>query len=159
MMGKRRNDCAMVLGGVVVAAASFAGCAANRMDAMTGRALVELDESWAAAAAAKDLDAVMEFWTDDAVMYVPDLPALHGKNAIREYLESRRAKSGKRVSWTPCCAGLDERGSMAYTLGTGVIPLVNQSGADHDRNGRYVAIWRRDDARWRCAVKCWTPSP
>jgi len=126
---------------------------------MTGRGLVELDESWATVAATNDLAAVMEFWTDDAVMYVPDLPPLHGKSAIREYLESRRAKSGKRISWTPCCAGLDEHGSMAYTLGTGAIPVVNESGADRDHNGRYVAIWRRDDGRWRCAVKCWTPSP
>lgn len=158
-MGKRRKDRAIVLGGVVLALAFFAGCAAKRMDAMTGRALVELDEAWAADAAANDVEAVMDFWTDDAVMYVPDLPPLYGKKAIREHIESPRPRSDYRTSWTPCCAGLDEHGSLGYTLGTGVMPLVDEAGTVRDRNARFVAIWRRDDGRWRCAVKCWTPSP
>lgn len=159
-MDKRRKGCAIVLAGVVVAVASFAGCAAKRTGVMTGRALVEFDESWAAASsAANDVEVVMEFWTDDAVMYVPDLPPLHGKKAIRELLESRRAQAGYRTSWTQCCAGLDERGSMGYTLGTGAVSLADASGTPRERSGRYVAIWRRDDGRWRCAVKCWTPSP
>jgi len=92
-------------------------------------------------------------------LYAPDTPQLHGKNAIREFMESRRAKPGDRISWVPCCAGLDECASMGYTLGQGRVTLADESGAPRDRNGRYVAIWRRDGERWRCAVKCWTPSP
>jgi ketosteroid isomerase-like protein len=124
---------------------------------MTGRALVELDEAWAATAT-RDLDAVMDSWTDDAVMYLPELPPLYGKKAIREFIETQSARSGEAKSWKPCCAGIDERGAMAYTLGEGTIPQAGKPSAGPAREGRYVAIWRRDDGRWRCAFKCWTPS-
>jgi len=126
---------------------------------MTGRQLVELDETWAAAAATDDLDAVMAYWTDDAVMYPEGLPSLHGKPAIRQFLASRRSKPGYRISWMPSCAGVDERGSMAYTLGEAAATIVDDAGSTRDLNGRYVAIWRRESGQWRCAVKCWNSSP
>ncbi len=139
--------------GVVLVFTGVAGCAGKRM---TGRGLVELDDAWAARAAASDVDGVMEYWTDDATMYLPDSPPLQGKGAIRGYFESG---GGKARSWAPCCAGIDDGGSMGYTLGQGSVSAAAGSGAPGERNGRYVAIWRNDDGRWRCAVKCWTPAP
>ena len=135
------------------------GCISNRARPMTGRGLVELDESWAAAAASDDLDAIMDFWTESAVMYAPNVPPLYGKKAIRELLEHRRSQPDYRITWVPGCAGIDERGSMAYTLGEGTVTLPDESGVAREFGGRYVAIWRNDGDRWRCAVKCWTPAP
>ena len=144
---------------VILTLLLFCGCASKRVGPMTGRLLVELDEVWATAAASGNTDAVMDFWTESAVMFVPDLPAFYGKQAIREIIDRRPPGLVYEVSWTPSCAGVDERGSMAYTLGEGQVSSVDESGVLRKHYARYVAIWRQDGDRWRCAVKSWTPMP
>jgi ketosteroid isomerase-like protein len=126
---------------------------------MTGRELVELDEAWAATAVRGDVDAIMAFWTEDAVLYPEGQPPLYGKRAIREFIERRHSKPGYRISWTPSCAGIEPFAGMGYTLGEGAVTLVDDAGAATELNGRYVAIWQREDDAWRCAVKCWNSSP
>lgn len=147
------------LGAAVVILALSSGCASTRVTSMTGRALVELDEAWAAAAASGKMDASMDFWTESAVVFLPNLPPVYGKTAIREIVDRRPPGLVYEVSWTPSCAGIDERGSMAYTLGEGQLSIVDESGVPRTRHARYVAIWQRGDDRWRCAVKSWTPMP
>lgn len=144
------------LAGIAVVVATAAGCASNRAAPMTGRGLVELDEAWAKSAATGDEAAATAYLTDDAVMYLPDQPPIYGKPAVAKLLSSR---PGRGMSWMPCCAGIEEQGTMAYTLGEGVLSRIGEDGAAQDRKARYVAIWRLDDGRWRCAVKCWTPAP
>lgn len=164
-------------GTVAVMAFVVSGCAITRVQPISGRSLVELDDAAAAAWESRDADRAMDFWAESAVMYVPDHPALHGRAAIRELLE--RSHSAPRVdhpqsapridrrpsepridlAWTPTCAGVDEHSSMAYTLGDGQISIVDGSDVPRTRHARYVAIWRKEGDRWRCAVKSWTPTP
>lgn len=146
------------LGLVMCVALISVGCAAKRGDMMTGRGLVELDEAWAVAARDGDVDEIMDFWTESAVLYAPNLPALYGKQAIRDLIEKRRTDPAHRITWTPSCAGIEPGGSMAYTLGEGTVTLADDAGVPREQFGRYVAVWRREPDRWRCAVKCWTPS-
>ena len=136
--------------GVVALCLLAAGCASKRGGLMTGRALVEVDDAFAQADA-KNSDAAADFWTEDAAIYLPDVAPVYGKKAVVETWASRRA------AWTPCCAGVDEGGSIGYTLGEGPVPGGNESTPP--RKGRYVAIWRKDEGRWRCALQCWTPAP
>ncbi len=152
-------SCSRMSAIVLLAALMSAGCASNRVRSISGRELVELDERWATAAASNDLDAIMDFWDENAVLYAPDLPPLYGKLAIREFLERRRMRPDHRIRWVPTCAGADEVGSMAYTLGELTVTQPDDTGTATTLTGRYVSIWRRDGDRWRCAVKCWTPSP
>lgn len=144
---------------LALACLTFMGCASTRAPKMTGRSLVEYDESWARAAASNDLDEFMDFWTEHAVLYLPNAPPFHGKAAIREMIERSRTIAMINVSWTPCCSGIDANGTMAYTLGEGKSIYPSESGTAHEYTGRYVAIWQRESDRWRCAVMSWTPSP
>lgn len=138
---------------------AITGCTTKHVGPTAGRDLVGVDESWATAAAAGDVEAVMEFWTEHAVLYAPNLPPLYGKQAIRELIQKRHGDPGYHVGWTPSCAGVDDCGAMAYTLGSGTVSLPDDSGVRRELGGRYVAIWQKEDGRWKCAVKCWTPSP
>jgi ketosteroid isomerase-like protein len=144
---------------ILLIAATSTGCTSRIISPISGRQLVELDESWAAAAATDNLDVIMDYWTDDAVLYPEGQLPRYGKLAIREFIARRRSRPGHRISWTPTCAGVDEHGGMAYTLGEGSATIVDESGEPCELTGRYVAIWRWDNGRWRCAVKCWNSSP
>jgi len=139
---------------LLVSSPLLAGCASHRIHSLTGRELVELDEKWAKATAANDLNAAMDFWTEHAVMYVPDAEPIYGRQAIRDFLAAHNGSSANTIRWTPCCAGIDDGGSMAYTLGEGTF----SAGSANSKpvHVRYLAVWHKDQGRWRCAVKCWT---
>ena len=136
-----------------------AGCASSGGRAVTGRELVEIDDTWAAAAAEGDLNAAMAYWTEDAVLYPEGHPPVYGRPAIREFMAAGRSAPGRGMAWTPCCAGVSDNGSMAYTLGEGTATVVEDTGATREVSGRYVSIWRKVRGAWRCAVKCWNASP
>jgi len=51
--------------------------------------LLQRDAEWAAAASAgRDLERVLSYWTDDAIVMPPGLPAVIGKAALREYVRA-----------------------------------------------------------------------
>jgi ketosteroid isomerase-like protein len=140
-------------------AAILGGCASARIAPMTGRELVGLDERWATATVEGDVDRIMTFWSDNATLYPEGHPPVYGKPAIREFIERRQSRPGSRITWTPCCAGIEEGGSMAYTLGEGSASVVDDAGVARELHGRFVAIWRKEGSEWRCTVKCWNASP
>jgi ketosteroid isomerase-like protein len=59
--------------------------------------LLERDAEWAALASeGRDVDSIVSYWTDDAVMFPPDLPAVTGRIALREYVEASSQIPGCR---------------------------------------------------------------
>ena len=51
--------------------------------------LLRRDAEWVLAASeGRDIERILSFWTDDAVVLPPDLPAIIGKAALRQYVES-----------------------------------------------------------------------
>ena len=51
--------------------------------------LLRRDAEWALAALeGRDVERILSFWTDDAVVLPPDLPSIIGKAALRQYVES-----------------------------------------------------------------------
>jgi ketosteroid isomerase-like protein len=50
--------------------------------------LLRRDAEWVLAASeGRDIERILSFWTDDAVVLPPDLPAIIGKAALRQYVE------------------------------------------------------------------------
>jgi ketosteroid isomerase-like protein len=50
--------------------------------------LLQRDAEWAAAASeGRDLELVLSYWTDDAVVLAPGMPAVIGKDALRRYVQ------------------------------------------------------------------------
>ena len=50
--------------------------------------LLQRDAEWAALASeGRDVEAIVSYWTDDAVVLPPSLPAVTDKTALREYIQ------------------------------------------------------------------------
>src|SRR6266571_6895637 len=67
------------------------------------RARVELeraDEAWcAAASAARDVEQIVSFWADDAIVIPPGQMPIIGKNAIRNYVTASLKIPGFSIQW------------------------------------------------------------
>jgi len=123
--------------------------------------LLQRDAEWARAAfEARDIELVLSYWTDDAVVIPPGLPPVAGKPALRQYVEDSLKIPGFRITWTSTDATFSPDGNLAYLFSRNVVNLNAPNGTPTTTVGRAVTIWRREpDGQWRCAVDIWNAEP
>ena len=117
--------------------------------------LLQRDAEWAAiASAGQDVEAILSYWTDDAIVFAPGMQPISGKAALREYVTSSLNIPGFKISWKSTDVRLS--GDLAYMLGNNSVTLNGPDGVPVTIQGRAVTIWRRDsDGEWRCAIDIW----
>ena len=122
--------------------------------------LMELSRNWSAMVASGDLETSIDFWADDAVMLPPDLPALSGKAAIREYVMGAASIPGFKISWEPESASISESGDMGYLIERNVIEMDGENGETIKIHGKVVTVWRKDsNGEWKNVVDMWNSAP
>lgn len=123
--------------------------------------LLQRDADWAAAASeGRDLERVLSFWTDDAVVLAPGLPAVVGKDALRQYVQGSMEIPGFRITWTSTDVTFSPDGNLAYLFSRNAVTMNTPNGTPNTTEGRAVTIWRREaDGEWRCAVDIWNAEP
>ena len=123
--------------------------------------LLQRDAEWAALSAdGQEINRILAFWTDDALVYPPGMHALKGKTALRAYVEGALAIPGFHITWTTTGASLSPDGRLAYLLSTNAVTAPGPDGQLVTTHGRAVTVWRREpDGDWRCALDIWNDEP
>jgi uncharacterized protein (TIGR02246 family) len=116
--------------------------------------LLRRDAEWAdLATAGKDIDKIVSYWTDDAVIMMPGQPIVQGKAAIRAYVTSCLSNPVFKIHWKSSKVTFSPDGKMAYMPGTDEMTVPGPNGAPINLHLRGIAIWRLDaDGEWRCVV-------
>ena len=117
--------------------------------------LLRRDAEWADfAAAGKDVDKVVSYWTDDAVLIFPGQPIIEGKAAIRAYVVSCFSNPVFKIHWKSSKVTFSPDGKLAYMAGTDdEMTVPGSNGTPMTLHLRGIAIWRLDaDGQWRCVV-------
>jgi len=124
-------------------------------------ALLQTDMEWARfASMGKDLEKIVSYWSDDAVVYPPGVAAVSGKAAIRNYVSTSLKTPFFSISWKPAQAVVAESGDLGYTMGSNEITFADAKGKVTRAQGRYLTVWRRTgSAGWKCVVDFWNDSP
>lgn len=112
-------------------------------------AVLAASEAYGETVRRADADAVAGFWTEDAVMWPPDGPDLHGRDEILALL--RAAYPQVTVE------EMVVRDREIEPLGGAVIELATYSErlrvgdeAPQEVRGRYVFVWKRQgDGSWK----------
>ena len=123
--------------------------------------LLRRDAEWATlASAGKDVDRVVSYWTDDAVVMPPGQPVLEGRSALRRFVGDSFDVPGFRVHWTSDSVRFSPDGHLAYMRSNNEMTVPGPDGSLITLRGRAVTIWRREaDGQWRCAVDIWNDAP
>ena len=138
-----------------------ASCATGRFDPITEeRRLLERDAEWASAASAgKDIDKIVSYWSDDALVIPPGQPVLEGKSAIRAFVAASLQIPGFNIHWASQSVKFSPDGHLAYMRSTNTMTVPGPSGP-MKLLGRAVTVWRLDpDGQWRCVVDIWNDAP
>ena len=107
--------------------------------------LVQLSE-------AKNGQACANLHTDDALLLPPGVDPIEGRAAVLEFLS---APSTATVSDTSIeTLRLDVDGDHAYHVGRYRYELTEGQSTE-TVSGRFVMVWRREDAGWRVAIDIW----
>lgn len=123
-------------------------------------ALMQKSRDWARAAAGGDLEAILAFWSDDAIVMPPGQPAAVGKSAIREFLLRTLAIPGFSITWEPEQASVAAAGDLGYLVERNRVTMIDATGVQREQVGKAVTIWRKDsNGAWRCVVDTWNENP
>jgi uncharacterized protein (TIGR02246 family) len=102
-----------------------------------------------------DLDAAVEFYTDDATFLHPNVEIVSGKQAIKEFFEAGRAFLGLKTLDFKILES-DYDGNLAYERGIIQIYMEPEGGQPLVDKGKYLVVMKRGaDGLWKVAVDIW----
>ncbi len=118
--------------------------------------LARVSMDWARDWQAKNLEAVLALYTEDAVFINADGSRVAGKPALRSFF----ANVLKQYSAQPSLRSVGNAGSgsLGYDWGDYseiVVPMAHPGGAIRTR-GTYLVILKKDAGRWLIAEQMWT---
>ncbi|HXX71076.1 MAG TPA: DUF4440 domain-containing protein [Candidatus Acidoferrum sp.] len=113
-------------------------------------AIKAADQEWSKAATAKDLDKVMSYYAEDAVLFAPKAPAFVGKGNIRKAWQSLLATPGMQMTTTPSLIIVARSGELAVERGSFRVASTDKKGKPIEETGQFVLVWNKaPDGTWK----------
>jgi len=118
--------------------------------------LRDLDAKWAKAAAAKDVEQTIAFYSDGAIVFPPNATSAATKEAIRNGWKAMLGSPGLVISWQPTKVQVGNAGEMAWVSGTYELTMNDANGKPINDRGKYLEVWEKQtDGNWKCAADMW----
>jgi uncharacterized protein (TIGR02246 family) len=130
------------------------GCNGNTPDtrAADEAKIRDLDAQWSKAAGAHDLDGIVSFYSDDAVLLPDNLPAATTKEAIRAAW-APLAAPGVSIAWQASKVEVAKSGDMAYTTGSYTLGMPDGKGKMISDKGKFLEVWKKQpDGKWKAVA-------
>ncbi len=137
----------------------FISCQQKKVDTKAEQEkLMQLSRDWSQAASTGDIDKMLSYWSEDAVLFSSGELAIKGKKGLRDMLEGSMKTPGFRISWEPLNAEISESGDMGYLIEKTEISFTDSDGATQTQKNNAVTIWRKQsDGSWKNVVDISTP--
>ena len=143
---------------VLLAAASLTLLGSNQQGdgsaESASKAVRTADASFQQAIAAKDLNKIMSFYADSAVLMPAAKPQLAGKAAVQkewqELLSIPAFQNSSKLLRVETAGSND----LAYTMGSYETRLMGEDGKVLTEPGKWLSVWKKQpDGTWRVVVE------
>lgn len=115
-------------------------------------AIKNADTLWAKAAASKDVDATIAYYSDDASLLPPNAPMASDKTSIRAAWAGLLGPDTS-LSWQATKVEAARSGDLGYVMGTYEMESKDAQGKAESDRGKFVEIWKKQaDGNWKAAV-------
>jgi len=122
----------------------------------TERILRGLDAQWSKAAAAKDLERTVAYYSEEAIVLPPNATSAATKETIRNVWKDLLAAPGLVITWKPTKVKLGSSGDLAWVSGTYELTMNDPNGKPANDRGKYLEVWEKQpDGDWKCAADMW----
>lgn len=106
-----------------------------------------LENTWATALNARDLDALMALYTDDAVSMPDNAPMLAGKDAIRKQQEQEFANTPSGTIYSFEVLDVYANGNTVTETGKAT---YKDAAGKVTGTGKYMAVWEKQGDKYLC---------
>jgi ketosteroid isomerase-like protein len=118
--------------------------------------LRDLDADWAKAAAAKDVEQTIGYYSADAIVLPPNATGAATKDAVRNIWKDMLATPGLVITWRAAKVQLAKSGDMAWVSGAYELTMNDASGKPINDRGKYLEVWEKQtDGNWKCRADMW----
>ncbi|MFN2421864.1 MAG: SgcJ/EcaC family oxidoreductase [Gemmatimonadota bacterium] len=106
---------------------------------------------------ASDVETMVSFYADDAILLPPGMARAEGKDAIRSVFQQMlSAGNPTQFSLDSPTIVVSESGDMAYDVGAYSFTGPAPDGTTMTDNGKHVVIWKpAGGGEWKIAVDTW----
>jgi ketosteroid isomerase-like protein len=134
----------------------LASCAPSVDTNAIVKELTRLDDDWSKAAATKDVEKVVSFYTADAIVYPPNEPIAIGQTDAKKVWASYLTDSNFSISWKTEHAGVSRSGDLGFTAGTYEDSFRGPEGKMVTEKGKYLCAWAKQaDGTWKAIHDMW----
>lgn len=113
-----------------------------------------IGEEWARHWNEGELDGVVAAYAEDAVYLPPHHEAVHGRDAIREYLKAPLSHGVSDLAFE--VTYIKQNGPVAWDVGTYRMKIPQDGGTKKQDQGKYLTVWRRVGENWLIAADAWS---
>jgi uncharacterized protein (TIGR02246 family) len=114
----------------------------------------QMGDEWAKHWNAGALDNLVAAYASDAVYLPPHHEAIHGRDAIREYLRGPLSHGVSDLAFD--VTYIKQDGNVAWDVGTYRVNVPLSDGTKKEDHGKYLTVWKRVDAKWLIAADAWS---
>ncbi len=112
-------------------------------------AIRNTDAQWAKAAASKDVDATIAYYSDDAALLPPNAPMASDKASIRAAWAGLLGPDTS-LSWQATKVDVARSGDLGYVMGTYQMESKDAAGKEEAARGKFVEVWKKQaDGNWK----------
>jgi uncharacterized protein (TIGR02246 family) len=114
----------------------------------------QIGSDWAQSWNAGDLEKVVAVYAPDAVYLPPHHEAVHGRDAIRGYLQGPRSHGVSDLAFD--VTYIKQSGDVAWDVGTYRMSVPQNDGTKREDHGKYLTVWKRSGTKWLITADAWS---
>jgi ketosteroid isomerase-like protein len=119
-------------------------------------AIRKMDAEWVTAAQTKQVEAWVEFYSEDAAVLPPNEKLAKTKDDIRKSVGGLLGLPGLSITWNPTKIEVARAGDLGYMYGAYEISWNEANGKRASDIGKNLEIWKKQpDGTWKCIVDTW----
>jgi ketosteroid isomerase-like protein len=116
-------------------------------------AIRKADTDAATAATARNVDALMAFYTDDTTVMPPNAAMITGRENAKKFFADMMNLPDFSIAWQPTKAEAARSGDVGYSIGTYHNMFTAPDGGMVMEDGKYATVWKKQaDGSWKLAV-------
>jgi uncharacterized protein (TIGR02246 family) len=112
-----------------------------------------IGEAWAQHWNAGELEGVIATYAEDAVYLPPHHEAVHGRDAIRDYLKAPIGRGVTDLAFK--VTYVKQQGSIAWDVGTYRMSVPQTDGTKKEDCGKYLTVWKHTGGKWLIVADAW----
>lgn len=133
----------------------LSSCCATTVDQeQEAEKLMELSRSWAKSVKDKDVEKMLSYWAEDAMLMSPNEASVVGIEALRGMVERSMKIPGFEINWEPQEAFVSKSGDLGYVVIKNYMTMpVDTLGNTRTVFNKGVEIWKKqENGTWKNVI-------